>query len=228
MSKIKPSAPKSVFMLGDVYELGREIGTEIHSQIEGRVCGVPHDWGIHAEVIAHAGDGDHLEIGTLFGGSAILAACIKEELGLSGRIVCVDPLDGYYGRGIDPISKTEVTKEQVISNAEMFGVEGRLRIISKMSQPWPFALRRRFASAFIDGDHKFDGAMSDWVAAEAQVDRIVLLDNYDSKHFNNSVVRLCMEIFQNYSQSWMPMHISGISVVLGKRTWVEGELWPKK
>lgn len=225
---MKPTAPSAILRLGDTYERGRKIGTEIFDQMEGRMCGVAHDWGIQAEVIAHAGHGDHLEIGTLFGGSAILAARIKEELGLDGKIVCVDPLNGYYGYPHDPASGVEVTKGRVLSNARLFGVEKRLQLITKKSKPWPIDLDRRFASAFIDGDHTFEGALDDWRAVESQVDKIVLIDNYDGQHLRDGVVDACTVIFRYYTQVWLPMHLSGISLALGKRSWIEEELWPTK
>ncbi len=225
---MKPTAPPAIFRLGDVYERGREMGMEIFNEMEGRLCGVAHDWGIQAEAISHAGDGDHLEIGTLFGGSAILAARVKEELGLDGKIVCVDPLDSYYGKLVDPTSGVEVTKERVLSNARLFGVEERLQLITEKSKPWPIDRGQKFASAFIDGDHQFRGALDDWKATEAQIDKIVLIDNYDSRHMGDGVVDMCAVIFRYYTQVWMPMHISGITLVLGKRTWVEEELWQIK
>ncbi len=225
---MRPSAPPAIFQLGDVYERGREMGTEIFNQMEGRLCGVAHDWGIHAEAIACVGNGDHLEIGTLFGGSAILAARIKKELGLDGKIVCVDPLDGYYGHPHDPMSGVDVTKGRVLSNARLFGVEDRLQIIAKKSKPWPVDLGQRFASAFIDGDHTVRGALYDWSKVEAQTDKIVLIDNYDSRHLEDRVVDACAGIFKNYTPAWLPIHLSGITLVMGKQSWIKGELWPIK
>jgi hypothetical protein len=195
---------------------------EIYHQIEGRMCGLPHDWGILAEVIVLAGDGDHLEIGTLFGGSAILAAAIKDEFNLNGKIVCVDPLTGYYGNSVDPKSGVKVTKDRVTSNARAFGVLERLEIIPKPSHPWPLEVKRRFASAFIDGDHKEAGVLKDWEAVQAQVDRVVLFDNYDREHVD--VVSAAIKIFGSYSRSWIPIHLSGISLVFANLGWAKEDL----
>ena len=43
----------------------------------------------------------HCEIGSLFGGSAIIT---DYALNGNGKQILVDPLDGFYGQNIDPIS----------------------------------------------------------------------------------------------------------------------------
>ena len=89
-------------------------------------------------MVAAAGDGDHIDIGTLYGASAIGAALIKKELGLEGQVYCIDPYDAekrdlqVMGSPDNPIS---ATAEELMANAEFFGVE--LKLIQQNSHPWP-------------------------------------------------------------------------------------------
>ena len=65
-----------------IYPEAFEVMNEIRSDnFEGRVA----DGGISLmfllSMVANAGDGDHVEVGTLFGASAIAVGVIKERLG---------------------------------------------------------------------------------------------------------------------------------------------------
>ena len=83
MTMAKKLVPTSaIFELKDAFRFGKEKGLDIHEQIRGRYAGQPYDWGVLAQMLLWAGHGDHLEIGTLFGGSAILSALTKIKYGL--------------------------------------------------------------------------------------------------------------------------------------------------
>ena len=79
----------------------RRIIEEVEEGIVGRVANkhgdIPLDnLDILLKYVLLAGGGNHLEIGTLFGGSAIAVALMKDDVEQTGIIVCVDPLNGYY------------------------------------------------------------------------------------------------------------------------------------
>lgn len=191
-----------------------EIIQRVVAGIDGRVAIEAADVNILAWAVARAGDGNHLEIGTLFGGSAIITALVKAELGLKGRVTCLDPLDGYYlgtpfACPVDPVCTKPITAERVRKNAEAFGVE--LEIIAKKSQPFPEELMdRRFVSAYIDGDHWGDGPMLDWLNVKARTDRIVVFDNNDAKH--PAVQKAVEEAIKD--PAWKLIFLGGISAVL--------------
>lgn len=216
MSKHIGRVPQ-IFELETAFNYGKIKGLEIHERMEGRYAGEPYDWGLTAEMIVWAGDGPHLEIGTLFGGSAILAACTKQAFGLSGTVTCVDPLDSYYGNPMDVQSDTLVTADTVRRNAAMFDVEDKIELVTKLSKPWPLG-ERRFVSAFIDGGHDYDIVMHDWLNCSRVVDKVIQFDNYDARHYQIAqVVRFALG-----NPDWALLHASGITAILAKPL----DIWP--
>ena len=79
-------AELTFFRLGEAYQYGVEIHEEIESSIE-RTPLFAHDAGVLAQVIYNARHSDHVEIGTFYGGSAILAAVVKEHVNLHGKVI---------------------------------------------------------------------------------------------------------------------------------------------
>lgn len=210
MDKIKKDT-FPFFGLGEAYEMGMKIGREIAETITvGRLANTPINMGVLAQMLFYAGDGDHLEIGTLFGGSAILAALIKQHYDFEGKIICVDPLDGYYGHSLDPVTGERVGIDAVKKNAESFGVLDRVKIVSARSNPWPFEIGDRFKSVYIDGDHGYSGCLADWENCRRAVTDFIIFDNYDRVH--TEVVDVVCEAFG--SPKWTPVHINDVSVVL--------------
>jgi hypothetical protein len=160
----------------------------IQKRIYGRIAHEQHNCNYLAWAIAKAGNGSHLEIGTLFGGSAILAVLVKQEFGFDGDIYCVDPLNGYYigtqwEYPVDPVTNLPISQAIVEGNFKAFGVEDRIHITTAPSRPWPEELwRLQFSSAFIDGDHWGDMPWHDWNMASPRTNRYIVFDNYDEIH----------------------------------------------
>jgi hypothetical protein len=188
---------------------------EVKAGIKGRICDEQDSVAIMAIYALEAGHGDHLEIGTLFGGSAIVVALLKSRHGLDGKVYCVDPLNGYYytrsGRRIDKISGLRVDRATLDYNAWQFGVEDRIEVIEKHSIPWPDELKdNKFVSAYIDGDHWKNAPMEDWENVKDRVSRFVVFDNYDNGH--KDVMRACEHAAAD--PGWLPCHQQGITFVL--------------
>lgn len=129
------------------------------------------------ELIVEVGGEDHLEIGVLHGATAIMAALVKKEFGLSGVVVCVDPLTGFYppnpvngykkpfsfAGGPDIVTGKEVCRHNFEKNIAYFGVEEIIVIVPEFSYPWPAILKGQlFSTAYIDGDHYGDAPITDW------------------------------------------------------------------
>ena len=207
-----------IFELNEAFKYGTEMGMYISRGIEGRSCGSPYDWGLLSQMIVWAGGGPHLEIGTLFGGSAILAACTQKKFGLNGHVTCVDPLKGYYGNPLDVQSDTNVSIEIVKRNAEQFGVLDDIELVTLPSFPWPLG-ERQFVSAFIDGSHIYDAVLKDWLHCAERVKKIIQFDNYDVVHHGVAqVVKLAIE-----HPDWTLLHASGVTAILARPT----DIWPK-
>jgi hypothetical protein len=155
-------------------------------------------------------DGDHLEIGSLHGGSAIVVALLKKEMGYSGRVVCIDPFDGYYPKSpryykVDILTKVPVTVDVIRENARRFGVE--LEIVQAYSHPFPIQ-GRRFATAYIDGDHWGEMPLRDWENVSPITDKFITFDNCD---FNHPDVLLACKTAERI---WKPYKREGITCIL--------------
>ena len=163
------------------------------------------------DFVSRAGGGNHLEIGTLFGGSAIAVALLKLQLGQTGVIVCIDPLDGYYkmdGSGDDK-SGIPVTPETLFRNIESFFVEDRILVMRAYSQLCS-NLGIQFSTAYIDGDHKRGVPLSDWDLVKDMVSKYVIFDNCDELH--PEVVLACE--YAEQDPLWQCVYNKSISFVL--------------
>jgi hypothetical protein len=137
-------------------------------------------FGQDAEVLSQvAGLGKtYVEIGTLFGGSAIVA-------GISGcEVYCIDPLDGYYASkwGIKkrPDHRTGLvpTADIVRSNWANAGLDPKkLHIFQQLHPPWPEEIKdMHFDSGLIDGDHRYDGVLADYLGMGPRVTYLMFHD----------------------------------------------------
>lgn len=159
-------------------------------------------------------DGNHLEIGTLHGGSAIVVALLKKEHGFTGNVYCIDPLDGYYLDSncpqkwqamIDPISKVPISIETIKENIKRFDVE--LNIIQKSSIPYPLN-GEAFSTAYIDGDHWGNVPTLDFMNIQSHIEKFITFDNCDDRH--PSVQSAC-----RYAEKiWMPYKREGIICIV--------------
>ena len=75
-----------------------------------------------------AGDGDHVDIGSLYGASAIGVALMKKELGLKGDVYCIDPYDTekrdrtVLAASDNLKGDVSASAEALLANAEHFDV----------------------------------------------------------------------------------------------------------
>lgn len=167
-----------------------EIAGRVRACITGRIADSDENLARLCRYAVSAGNGDYLEIGTLFGGSAIAVALAKKEAGLTGKVYCIDPLDGYYigaindrGRDISElidISGYTPSLEILESNADKLGV--KLEIIQQKSHPFPKQAKRNYVMAYIDGDHWNDAPLNDWLNVRRIVTKYIVFDNVDRQH----------------------------------------------
>lgn len=127
----------------------------------------------------------YVEIGTLFGGSAIVA-------GKAGcEVFCIDPLDGYYSAKRDTAEHPDpstglVPSEKIVrANWDAGGLDPKeLHIYKQLHPPWPEEIDRTFDAGLIDGDHRLSGVMADY---NGMADRVKYLMFHD---INKASVRV--------------------------------------
>ena len=139
-------------------------------------------------MVAAGGDGDHVDIGSLYGASAIGVALIKKELGLKGDVYCIDPYDSEkrdsHVKAIPGMNNpVSATAEELMANAEYFDV--KLKLIQQKSHPWPEELKDNvFATAYIDGDHRAKGPMNDFLNLRGRTTMYIGTDNFEEEYMD--------------------------------------------
>lgn len=166
----------------------------------------PADAGAIAQCCANA-PGEYLEIGSLFGGSAIIAALFS-----TGHVYGIDPFGYSMGQ-----TKTGATPsaEVVMQNAYEWGAQDKITMFTQKHPPLPPELENmRFSVAFIDGDHTYGGAHKDWENLKDRVDRYVLFHDVVSSSFG------CRRAFAEAGQDpkWEQIYLAGKMGILEKIT----------
>jgi hypothetical protein len=192
----------SFFPLSDAFWFGHDNLTRIDRLIDGWMLTTPHDAGVLAQMVKHAGGGDHLEIGTAWGGSAILAALVKRQWRLGGKVLCFDPIVGDEG-----IIKHPDGERIIRDNFKQFGLQDEIELITK---PFDFDLLngRQFSSILIDGGHQYDTVKRDWWGARQAGTKYILVHDY-AHEYKHDVVRAIKED----CEGWEVVHLSGLSIV---------------
>lgn len=159
----------SEMMLGDPYQQGKKMKAAVMETIVkngGKFTMRPADAGAIAQCV-YSCTGDYLEIGTLFGGSAIIAALFA-----NGHVYCIDPFGYREGQSRAPAIPT---KELVLQNAHEWGADEKMTIFVQKHPPLPPELEgHRFDVALIDGLHTEEGMRADWMNLKDRVDRYIL------------------------------------------------------
>jgi hypothetical protein len=198
--------------LGDAYHYGVELAKNIRIHIEGRAIFFPHEAGILAQMIYDARHSDHVEIGTLFGASAILAAVVKAEFGMHGQVHCIDPLERRSRILDDHTVGIKATSTIVKSNAKYYNVEDRIVLHLVRSEPWPLG-DQVFGTGYIDGDHWGGQTMRDWLNMKQRVSYGIIIDDYCQG--KPEVVETVLAAIND--PDWTAVHIAGTMAFMRKR-----------
>lgn len=174
-------------ILPETIKMTREI-TEALVKSGGRAA----DGGISlpflGSMVFLAGNGHHVDIGSLYGASAIVAGLVKVQFNLEGTIYCIDPYDAEIRNatvrgGPELQGKVSATPEEFWKNVEQFGLKDRVKLIQKNSHPWPEELKDTvFASAYIDGEHAGDTPLNDFYNLRGRVTQYIGCDNYEESY----------------------------------------------
>lgn len=149
-----------------------------------------------ANMAISGGSGDHLEIGTLFGASAMVVAAAKSMAGLSGTVYCIDPWGdrnkdhvGVLGKQAEEeLSATKADVEENVKriNEKLVSMNlkpMKIELIKAKSQPWPKQLNdNKFVTSFIDGLHYNEMPKRDFEECAKRTIHYIGLDNYEESY----------------------------------------------
>ena len=101
----------------------RRLFRDIDNRMIGRYCGSASDRLMHvsacltfAKRFPSERKYAHVEIGVLFGGSAISKLSLLKANGIDQTLVAIDPFAGYYGQARDPESGAIVDETNFLKN----------------------------------------------------------------------------------------------------------------
>jgi len=150
----------------------------------GELEGYPADDGISlpwiCQMALNAGAGDHLEIGTSWGASAIAVALAKRAAGLPGKVYCIDPFPAKREAKMRGRLKTATISA---TRRNFKAAEVDVTIIRASSDPFPTKLDAKhpqlFVSSYIDGSHRGDMPSKDLAACAKRTQHFIGVDNYE-------------------------------------------------
>ncbi|MHC4418402.1 MAG: FkbM family methyltransferase, partial [Planctomycetota bacterium] len=201
--------------------------SEIEEKIEGRCCGDLRDkLAQYLSIVQFARTSrvetfDSIEIGTLFGGSCLARLFAMRDLGVGGKIVCIDPMSGYYEQQIDPKAGIAVTAEVFFENIARFGFAREavdLRQVKSSDRRATEGLRERsFAALLIDGDHSYQSVRYDWENYSKFVrgNGIVLFDDYTNGAWPD-IAAFADELKGSMPGGWKELGCLGTTLLLGR------------
>lgn len=195
--------------ISEVMEFARRLADRMKSELPDDHVGCKdfQTYEILAKMVYECGAGDYLEIGTWRGASAIIAARVKQEYGLAGKVYCIDHFKGYERNGSPNIGEADA-----VANFKRYGVTRRIEIVNSPSRPFPLP-DRQFECAFIDGDHWGENPYLDFVEIKDRVKRFILMDDHDNEH--EDVMKTVVRILQTYPE-WKVKEIGNKCLLLGK------------
>jgi hypothetical protein len=184
-----PDVPLEWSITGCILTFGKYYGLGIERAKDFREI-VPmstlHNLGVLAAAL-HTFTGDHADIGTREGSSAIIAASFKA----GGKVFSIDP---------EPYHAAE--------NVKKVGLEDKIVLVTAKSDPWPIG---EIETAYIDGDHTGDMPLRDFLSCVGHGASLVAFDDVHSKW---PAVIDAFRIACIYP-GWLPVHLSGrIGVVM--------------
>lgn len=155
---------------------------------------------------------DYLEIGSMFGASAIIAG-----YGVSGEVHCIEPF-GVKGDKDRQIKGCYVTEENLRENWERHHDTNRLVIHPQYHPPMPEAISgRRFDIAFIDGCHEYEAVKIDLAGVARITNKLILVhDIFDSEMCDRPVKNAYLEFVDNNAE-WEHVKYKGCVGVLRRK-----------
>jgi len=202
-------------------KIARQIPKKINKSINGRVCMSNY---IHVlyliKNLLGASCKTYLEIGTLHGGSMLIAM----QSGLASTFVGIDPFEdhGYYGKPIDPHSGVRVTLANTQANINrnnphkhpfklIKGFSTDPEVIAKVKEEFPVV-----DFLFIDGDHSTEGVTKDFnnYSSLVRPGGILVFDNYQDPAYKGRIAAAIRKIDRT---DWITVGQYGYSLILERK-----------
>jgi len=160
----------------------------------------------------------HVEIGSLFGVSAIFAEYSLRKANQTNYQILIDPLNGYYGLLEDPFSGCKVNESTLRSNLDKFEINNFILIsdYSNDSSVVESVKGYSIGSLFIDGDHSFVGILLDWYNYSSLLltGGYILIDNYNDEYWPD--VSLFVDEYVKNDPRFELVYEGGKSIVFNK------------
>ena len=156
--------------------------------------------------------GIHLEIGTLWGGTAIVAALAKRKHGNGSMVITIDFMKGGYWEHGDPGCKLECPTQNIIKqNLKKFDVFDLVAVIKAESNPLPIEASIKPVTVLIDAGHTYEACLADWNNIKALKPKFVIFHDYNTgKH--PGVQRVVDEVVKNDNQ-WQEVELVNTMIV---------------
>ena len=151
----------------------------------------------------------YLEIGTLWGGTAIIAALAGAK-----KVITIDSMDGIRWSKPDPFYPDEmVTKQRILSNFHAFGIEDRVELIHAKSYPFP--VEDIYPDiTLIDGGHGED-VIDDRESVKDITKKIILMHDY--RRGDLPMVAHVVDVLVRDNEDWEHVGIVDSTAVLKRK-----------
>jgi hypothetical protein len=155
---------------------------EINAGITGRLAlfSDAEAEALYALVAGQAGD--HVEIGTLWGATAVLAGLAKVRGKRKGTVYTIDYMrGGFWDHGDPGHQQLKPTPRTVVENLRAFGLQGRVVPVRAPSFPFPLPGLLP-ATALIDAGHEYEPCLRDWESLRPITSGAIAFHDYDERH----------------------------------------------
>ncbi len=129
--------------------------------------------------------GDYVEIGSKWGGSAIMAATAMDMAGRPGTVYCIDQ---FSAKVISPELEGNKLLVEFWAYVHEWGVQQRIIAFQQVTPPLPYPIQfHKFSVGFIDGGHRFDEPIHDFILLEKRITDYIIFDNTEKEEVMNAV-----------------------------------------
>lgn len=186
----------------------------ISKNITGRIALISR---LEAKVLERytARAGDHVEIGCLWGATAILAALAKREAKVEGHVYTIDKMSGGYWETGDPGYSNRIpNRKTIMMNFDRTQTRHDITLIEALSDPWPLPETVKPTTVLIDGSHTYEGCKADWLNVKKLEPEFVLFHDYASGR-HPGVQKVVDEILSG-DPEWVMVEKADTLLILGK------------
>ena len=155
---------------GGLILTAEEIIAEFNKGYQGRVMLGAEAAGLLMDCVART-DGDYIEIGSAFGGSAIMAGMAMGDG--PGTVYCIDNF-----LGVNRLESIDAVYNGFWENVIRFELQQRIVAFNQSHPPFPEPIHfHKFSVGLIDGDHLGEGPLKDFLGLDSRVTDYLLFDN---------------------------------------------------